>query len=138
MIISKKNLLSLPERKWTKYDEDAIYDALYIVPTGKKHDSEYNIIAIVGITYIKGKKEKMEIAGYADDLFFKYEEPPESGEQAFRIDSEYPSGIIHIWSWYHQFSVESFSDSREITLIKKRKVEENLPDLKPKGKFIKL
>ena len=58
---TKKELLKLPQRKWEEWSE---YDAVLFVNTRMKHDSGYNLFAIVGC--IGG--EPKEIAGYMDDF----------------------------------------------------------------------
>ena len=45
--ITKKLLLSLPKRDWSKV---SIYDQIYLVPEGGKHDSGFMFIAIIGVS----------------------------------------------------------------------------------------
>jgi hypothetical protein len=105
MDINKKNLLSLPVIK-NLFHNETVYDTLYIVPTRKKHkDSGYTIIAVVGVK----SNQDMEICAFCDDIYFMYREPVAPGTQSLRIDCEYPSGIFHIWSWYHSFKVYGLS-----------------------------
>lgn len=59
---SKKELLALPERDWKKISS---YDSLLIVPTRKKHNSGYNLFAIIGCN----GSIPIEIAGYMDDFY---------------------------------------------------------------------
>ena len=58
---SKSELLSLPKRDWNK---ESYYDAVLFIPTKEKHDSGYNLFAIVGCQEDYPK----EIAGYMDDF----------------------------------------------------------------------
>lgn len=59
----RRELLLLPEKDWKK---TGVYSNVCIVPTRKKHDSGYNLFAVVGcIDMIP-----VEIAGYMDDFFF--------------------------------------------------------------------
>jgi len=44
--INKNELLKLPLRKWS---EESIYDGIIILPTRKKHDSGFTLMAIIGI-----------------------------------------------------------------------------------------
>lgn len=85
--MNKKELLNLSERKW---DNPSVYDSILLVPTGKKHDSEWMVIAIIGII----GNEPKEIAAYCDDICWK--NIPNDG-YSFRTDCFYPSGIIRIW-----------------------------------------
>lgn len=58
---SKKELLSLPQRRW---DITSAYDSILLVNTKQKHDSGYNYFAVIGCidTY------PVEIVGYMDDF----------------------------------------------------------------------
>ena len=59
----KKELLSLPERKWS---EESEYISLLLVSTRLKHESGYNCFAVVGC---KDGSTPTEIAGYMDDFW---------------------------------------------------------------------
>ena len=59
--MSKKELLALPERPW---NTEKLYDYVLFVNTKKKHDSGYNLFAIIGCLS-DGTKEN---AGYMDDF----------------------------------------------------------------------
>lgn len=96
-VISRKALLALPIRKWDQVSE---YDSLYIVPTGKKHDSGYSIMAIVGRV-----GDKAHIAAHCDDIGWTMpkEHPygsilPHRNKMIMRTDCLFPSGIIHMWA----------------------------------------
>lgn len=71
----KKELLTLPKRKWDKPEE---YRALLLVNTRLKHDSGYNLFAVIGC---KDASIPTEIVGYMDD-FYSLELLPE-----FHIDA---------------------------------------------------
>lgn len=109
MAIKRKELLALPERGWR---EESIYDSLYLVPSGRKHDSGYMCVAIVGVRDYK----PVEIAAYPDDIEWIV---PATDRMDFRMDCEYPSGILHPWSYNHKFKVGSALSSTTVTLIKK-------------------
>lgn len=57
---NRKELLALPEREWDKVTE---YESIIIVPTGKKHDSGWALMAIIGYDRDKGL---FEIAAKCD------------------------------------------------------------------------
>lgn len=57
---TKKELLALPRRKWC---ESATYDYALLVNTRTKHDSGFNLFAVIGF-----KGDQGEIAGYMDDF----------------------------------------------------------------------
>jgi len=92
--MKRKELLALPVREWNK---ESYYDSVLIVPTGRKHDSGYMLMAIVGV--IKG--EPKEIAAYCDDIGWHTPAPKVYGDgytiADIRTDMFYPSGIIQIW-----------------------------------------
>ena len=58
---TKSELLKLPERDWELKSE---YDSVLLVNTRMKHDSGYNLFAVVGCN----KGIPVEIAGYMDDF----------------------------------------------------------------------
>lgn len=61
---SKRELLNLPERKWDKVSK---YNAVLFVNTKIKHDSGYNLFAIIGC---EDGVIPTEICGYMDDFRF--------------------------------------------------------------------
>ena len=60
---SKEELLKLPERDWNKTSS---YTSILFVNTRKKHESGYNLFAIIGCK----DGTPMEICGYMDDFRF--------------------------------------------------------------------
>lgn len=87
---NRKVLDGLPVRRW---DAETTYDSLLLVPSGKKHDSGYHQIAIVGC---EGSKPK-EIAAYCDDIGVRVAtaSPLLAGkylQSMFRVDMSYPAG----------------------------------------------
>lgn len=109
MTIKRKELLALPVREWSVA---GIYDSLYLVPSGKKHDSGYMCIAIVGS---KGYKP-FEIAAYPDAINWSM---PAMDSYELNTDCEYPSGIIHMWSRRCDFIVGAALSSVEIKVVRK-------------------
>lgn len=83
--ITKKDLMSKPVRKWD--GDDARYDSLLVLSDGRKHDSGYGIITIIGcIDYFP-----VEIAvACADDICWHFSQNP-------RMDCMLPSRAMHFW-----------------------------------------
>ena len=95
----REELLSVPKRKW----DDVLHgvDAVYVIPSRRKHDSGYDIVA----SFNGNKKRPMvRFGGGCDDVRMK--------GSHFRIDCEYPSRIIRIWN-----DRTSFSISRDVSSI---------------------
>lgn len=66
--IKRDELLALPQKDFTKIET---YESIIIVPTRKKHESGWRLMAIVGCKCIDGTHNiPCEIAGYCDDLEF--------------------------------------------------------------------
>jgi len=62
---SKKELLKLPQREWNK---ETTYLSLLFVNTKRKHDSGYNLFAVIGC---EDGQHPTEICGYMDDFRFE-------------------------------------------------------------------
>lgn len=107
MNYKRKDLLKLPERDWNKTTK---YGAVSLVPTGKKHDSGYHLIAIVGYK----DAEPFEIAAYCDDVYWTFNTTP--GVFGLRTDMYYPSGITHVWGREIDFEVGYSLSSTEIII----------------------
>ena len=101
-------LRKLPFRKW---DEVKEYNDLYVIASGKKHDSGWALMYIVG-----KNGDEMEIAATCDDIVWDVTEAKEYG---FRNDMIYPSGILHYWSNRIKFRVGVSLSSTDVTLINK-------------------
>lgn len=84
----RKELLALPIRKW---DSPSEYDSLLLVPTGKKHDSGWALISIVGVR----KGEPVEQAAHCDDIGWQVVAPTDY--EHLRMDCLYPAGVMHAW-----------------------------------------
>jgi hypothetical protein len=61
---TKEELLKLPQRKW---DKEGVYMSVLFVNTKRKHDSGYNLFAIIGC---EDGQYPTEICGYMDDFRF--------------------------------------------------------------------
>lgn len=107
--IKRTDLLALPTRRW---DEAKVYDSLYIVPTGKKHDSGFSLIAIVGVLHADSGAQRAEIAAHCDDICWSFptKHPYDriregQHHNVLRTDCLFPSGIFRMWaSGEHYFT----------------------------------
>lgn len=96
--ITRKALLALPQRKWDLVSE---YNSLLIVPTNRKHDSGYGLIAIVG-----RQGDEAEIAAVCDDICWTMPQQhpygsalrPGRNSNILRTDCLWPSRVLHMWA----------------------------------------
>lgn len=119
---TKKELLASPER--ASESEGRRYKTILLVPSGRKHESGYMSIAVIG-AYSggkDGKETKYEICGYPDDINWiipstitgrTYTTPN------LRTDCFYPSGVMQFWYRNHDFIVGEAYSSMEIILLDK-------------------
>lgn len=113
----RKELLALPIRKW---NQETVYDSLYILPSGKKHDSGYSLLAIIGLLY-EEKRTLAEIAAYCDDLRWSFP-TRHPYDKPLRFDCLWPSGILRAWTssghyFRGRFKVGISVSSTKVTLI---------------------
>lgn len=101
----RRELLKLPVRDWQQITR---YDSLIICPTGRKHDSGWTLIAIIGCR----DYTPTEIAAYCDDIEWK-------GNGDTRTDMLFPAGLVHMWSRYVLFEVGLSLSSTTITKMEK-------------------
>jgi len=81
----RDDLMNLPVRKWD--DESKVYDSLLILADGRKHESGWGLIVIIGCI----KQEPVEIAvNCADDINWHFAQSP-------RMDCALPSRGMHFW-----------------------------------------
>ena len=81
----RADLLSLPVRKWD--DTEKHYDSLLVLSDGRKHDSGWGIITIIGCV----DQKAVEIAvDCADDISWHFSQEP-------RMDCALPSRAMHFW-----------------------------------------
>lgn len=121
----RKELLALPVRKW---NQETVYDSLYILSSGKKHDSGYSLLAIIGLLY-EEKRTLAEIAAFCDDLCWSFpmKHPYDRVERdlhsmPLRFDCLWPSGILRAWAssehyFRGRFKVGISVSSTEVTLV---------------------
>ncbi len=102
--IKRADLKALPRRKW---DEISTYDSLLIVPSGKKHDSGYGWIEIVGCK----DQAPIEVAACCDDICWHVQ----GGKYAMRTDMLFPSNLVHVWG--AKFEVGRSLSSTDIRVL---------------------
>jgi hypothetical protein len=113
----KTALLSLPHRDWS--DDSARYDSVLIVSTGKKHDSGWAMIAIIGV---RAHKPVEVCTVCSDDIEWKLPPAKIFGPNAeysfgqFRTDCAIKSGALHAWTRDGKFRVGASLSSTEIEL----------------------
>jgi hypothetical protein len=114
---TKKELLNYPKRS---YNVVTMYEYVYLVPTGKKHDSGFMIIALVGENH--GNRE---IAAYCDDIYFDMQLAADLlknnhiSVSPYHVDMLYSSGISRMWSNKYYFEIGFSLSSTQIKLIPK-------------------
>lgn len=91
--MNRKELLSIPKRKWDEELKDV--SGVYVIPSRRKHESGWACMDFVA-EFKEENKPCVGFGGGCDDVAF-------FGSN-FRMDCDYPSGIIHIWNW-HGFTV---------------------------------
>lgn len=104
-----KELRGLPVRKW---DETKTYTSIAVIPSGKKHDSGWALMYIIGFD---DKMKPIEIAAVCDDICWSI---PDATDYYFRSDMFYPSGVIHFWSNKYHYKVGISLSSTDVTLVK--------------------
>ena len=105
MKLKVKELRKLPFRKWNDIKE---YTDLYVIASGKKHDSGWALMYIIGY--------EMEIAAACDDICW---DMTQAKDYSLRNDMTYPSGILHYWSNSFKFRVGASLSSTNVALINK-------------------
>ena len=103
MKMTRKELLAIPKRKW---EEEIEAKEVWIIPSGRKHDSGYACMDFVAKD-LSGNL--IGFGGICDILDFN--------GRNFQMDCEYPSRILHIWN-KHPFII-SAPDISSIYLIEK-------------------
>ena len=104
-----KELRALPHRRW---DEQKTYQSIMVIPSGKKHDSGWALMYVIGCN-----GEEKEIAASCDDIEWNTEAVTD--HRSIRTDMFYPSGVMHFWSQHFNFTVGCSLSSTAITLTKK-------------------
>ena len=97
--MTRRELLALPKREWDEILHGV--SGVYVIPTRRKHESGWCCMDFVA--QFKDGRPMVGFGGGCDDVMF-------SGNN-FRMDCDYPSGIIHIWS------LKTFSISCDLSSI---------------------
>lgn len=119
MNATREQLLALPHRKWD--DDTPTYDSVLVFSTGEKHDSGWDVMAIVGCR----KQEPVEVCvACCDDIEWKIEREIESYGTAhqftagqYRMDCAPASGALHAWVRNGKWRVGYALSSTEIVLL---------------------
>lgn len=103
--MTRKELLSVSKRNWN----ENIYNAgcVYIIPSGRKHDSGYTCMDMVAA--IRGEEGMIGFGECCDDI--------QLVGDGFRIDCEYPSRIIRIWNCRGNGTFSISHDSSSIQFV---------------------
>lgn len=108
MKLKVKELRNLPFKKW---DEIKDYNELYVISSGKKHDSGWALMYIIG-----KNEDEIEIAAACDDICW---DVSLAKKYDLRNDMTYPSGILRYWSHKFKFRIGAPLSSTHVTLIEK-------------------
>lgn len=98
----KKELLKLPRRPWS---EVKTYDSLIIFPSGRKHDSEWGMMTLIGcndmkpIEVITENTDDIEVTG------------------GHKTDCLFPSHALHYWHPRAVFMVSAALSSMTIEVL---------------------
>ncbi len=85
--MTKEELLAYPEREMDEVLHNVT--GVWVIPAQQQHESGWGCMSFLATFKDKGKKP-VRFGGGCDDVMFE-------GDK-FRMDCDYPSGIIHIWS----------------------------------------
>lgn len=89
--MTRKEILALPVRKMSVEESNrpiAGVCGMWLVPTRKKHSSGWMCMQVI-VTFKDGR-DPVTLSSTVDDIQF-------TGAH-FRLDCDYPSGIVHIWN----------------------------------------
>lgn len=105
-----KDLRNLPVRKW---DEESLYSSILVIPSGKKHESGFALMYIIGMN----GDTPVEIAAACDDLCWII--PEKIRPYELRTDMFYNGGVLRFRSYYYDFKVGNSLSSTNVYLVKK-------------------
>ena len=107
-MINKTKLKELPRRDW---DDVKCYDSICVIASGKKHDSGYSLMYVIGME----DNKPVEIAAACDDINWHI---PQFRYSNLRTDMYYKPHVIHFWHNEFDFQVGHNVSSTDIKLIK--------------------
>lgn len=112
--LKRDELLALPQKPFTEIHQ---YESILVVPTRKKHDSRWRLMALVGCKEVDGKHSiPVHIIGYCDDINLLFDKIVPKWHQALRCDMTL-SNCLKFWSNYFDFEVGCATSSTDIHLI---------------------
>lgn len=117
--MTRKQLLEvIPRENW--YDE-IICHSLVIIPTRRKHDSGYRKMDFVAIN--SNQEPICRLSGYSDvlDIMESEDFKHNTFTRAMCIDCLPKSGLLRLWSPYHNIKCGPALSSFEISLTKSNK-----------------
>lgn len=88
MIIDRKTLLSCKEYSTSIDGKLTGVAGVYVIPSRRKHESGWTMMNLIA-TFYDGR-EPVHFSSFTDDVSFD--------GTGFRMDCDWPSGIIHIWN----------------------------------------
>lgn len=101
--MTRKELLATPKREWHEILHGVT--GVWVVPNRRKHESGWECMDFIA-TFEDSKKEPVRFGGECDKVDLKGD--------IFKIDCDYPSGVLHIWSRYPFTITEDLSTIRFI------------------------
>lgn len=112
----RDELLSLPQKP---FSEIRTYEYIVIVPTRRKHDSGWRLMALIGAT--KGDDNKYrptELIGYCDDINWIFPDNVHNCKYLNRLRTDMTiSNCCRVWSDIFKFQVGCCCSSTDIKLI---------------------
>ena len=92
MIINRKTLLSCKEYNISIEGNLTGVAGVFVIPSRRKHESGWAMMDLIA-TFYDGR-EPVHFSSFTDDVSFC--------GTGFRMDCDWPSGIIHIWNSHEQ------------------------------------
>ena len=116
MKLKRKELLALPWRDWK--DTEKEYREILLTPSGKKHDSGFMTIALIGV-WVEDGEAKYEIAAMPDSISYFF--PVKKLDSDFSIatvrqDCFYPQGVMRYFG-NGVFKISAALSDVDITFI---------------------
>ena len=116
--IKRDELLKLPEKEITKVET---YEWIIVVPTRRKHDSGWRLMALIGGQKVWDHYEPVELIGYCDDINWKF--PNNTNHDILHSDMTL-SNCLRFWSDHHKFRVGICTSSTTIEIIECKNKDE--------------
>jgi hypothetical protein len=112
---SRKELLSLPIRKWDHARLNMNFDSILMLPTDKKHDSGWRCMAVIGIN----KDQLTLLSTCSDDINWHIPAPSYLGEISLRCDCCFKNRAMHYWLNGCVFEVGMPNSSIDIRVVRR-------------------